>query len=177
MMDSHMNDTRPGTRSDIRGAHSDIKTAIRPLSEKDIPAAAALIRQVFDEFEAPEYARQGIETFHRFIAPEALATQLRSGAMQAWGALRGERLTGVVAITRRNHISLLFVDKSCHRQGIARALFAVVRDLCRTAPELSRITVNSSPYAVAVYRRLGFIPTSAEQTVDGIRFTPMEYLL
>ena len=36
-------------------------------------------------------------------------------------------------------------------------------------------TVHSSPYAVEVYRHLGFVPTDEEQTVDGLRFTPMQY--
>lgn len=68
------------------------------------------------------------------------------------------------------------VEKACHRQGIARALFSTLRDHCRTAPDTPRITVNSSPYAVGAYRRLGFRATGDERTVDGIRFTPMEYL-
>ena len=36
-------------------------------------------------------------------------------------------------------------------------------------------TVNSSPYAVEVYRHLGFVPTDDEKSVDGLRFTPMQY--
>ena len=35
--------------------------------------------------------------------------------------------------------------------------------------------VNSSPYAVEIYRHLGFVPTDDEQSVDGLRFTPMQY--
>ena len=83
---------------------------------------------------------------------------------------------GIIALTRRSHLCLLFVEKACHRQGIARALFSTLRDHCRTAPDTPRITVNSSPYAVGAYRRLGFRATGDERTVDGIRFTPMEYL-
>ena len=36
-------------------------------------------------------------------------------------------------------------------------------------------TVHSSPYAVEVYRHLGFVATDAEQTVSGLRFTPMRF--
>lgn len=92
------------------------------------------------------------------------------------GAFRRGRLVGIIALTRRSHLCLLFVEKACHRQGIARALFSALRDHCRTAPDTPRITVNSSPYAVGAYRRLGFRTTGDERTVDGIRFTPMEYL-
>ena len=31
------------------------------------------------------------------------------------------------------------------------------------------------PYAVEIYRHLGFVPTDDEQSVDGLRFTPMQY--
>lgn len=152
-------------------------TEIRPLREAEIPAASALVRRVFAEFEAPDYAQEGIDVFHRFIAPEALTEQFRTGALKLWGAFRQDTLAGVAAVRNRSHISLLFVDASCHRQGIARALFSAVRDFCRTDPAVSRITVNSSPYAVEIYRRLGFTATDAERVTDGIRFTPMTYLL
>ena len=152
-------------------------TDIRPLREAEIPAASALVRRVFAEFEAPDYAQEGIDVFHRFIAPEALTEQFRTGALMLWGAFRQDTLAGVAAVRNRSHISLLFVDASCHRQGIARALFSAVRDFCRTDPAVSRITVNSSPYAVEIYRRLGFTATDAERVTDGIRFTPMTYLL
>ncbi|CCL11870.1 N-acetyltransferase GCN5 [Clostridioides difficile] len=42
---------------------------------------------------------------------------------------------------------------------------------------LTEITVNSSPYAVEVYHKLGFKDTAVEQIVDGIRFTPMKLLI
>lgn len=155
----------------------DTATDIRPLREAEIPAASALVRRVFAEFEAPDYVQEGIDAFHRFIAPEALAEQFRSGSLKLWGAFRQDSLAGVAAARNQNHICLLFVDKPYHRQGIARALFTAVLNLCRTDPAISRITVNSSPYAAGIYRKLGFTATDAERIADGIRFTPMVYIL
>ena len=153
-------------------------TDIRPLREAEIPAASALVRRVFAEFEAPDYAQEGIDVFHRFIAPEALTEQFRTGALKLWGAFRQDTLAGVAAVRNRSHISLLFVDASCHRQGIARALFSAVRDFCRTYAEPVFITKNGKgDLAVEIYRRLGFTATDAERVTDGIRFTPMTYLL
>jgi hypothetical protein len=37
------------------------------------------------------------------------------------------------------------------------------------------ITVNSSPYGLGFYKKLGFVPTEEEKTINGIRFTPMIY--
>lgn len=151
--------------------------AIRPLDAGELPAVSALVWRVFAEFEAPEYSPDGIDTFRRFIAPETMAAQLRNGTLQVWGAFRNKHLAGIAALGRRNHICLMFVEKPFHRQGIARSLFSVLRDFCGTDPAIRRMTVNSSPYAVEAYRRLGFRATDGELTVDGIRFTPMEYIL
>ena len=63
------------------------------------------------------------------------------------------------------------MDAAYHRWGIGRRLFeAMKQDYARKA-----FTVHSSPYAVEVYRHLGFAATGPEQTVNGLRFTPMEY--
>ena len=37
------------------------------------------------------------------------------------------------------------------------------------------MTVNSSPYAVKIYRALGFVEVDTEQISDGIRYIPMTY--
>lgn len=87
------------------------------------------------------------------------------------------QLAGVIATRGADHISLLFVRKENHRQGIARTLFDRVVMECRDQNGVNRITVNSSPYAVEVYHRLGFVDTDTEKTINGIRFTPMEYLI
>ena len=39
----------------------------------------------------------------------------------------------------------------------------------------AQLTVNSSPYAVEVYRHLGVHAMAPEQLTDGIRYTPMRY--
>lgn len=75
-----------------------------------------------------------------------------------------------------SHISLLFVKKAYHRKGIAKELVNTIKDLCKNQGTNS-ITVNSSPYAVDVYRRLGFKNTDSEKILCKIRFTQMIYLL
>lgn len=82
-------------------------------------------------------------------------------------------MAGIIATRNNgNHIALFFVNSKYHRQGIGRKLFEVV--VQNSTGE--KITVNSSPYAVKVYKKLGFVPDSEEQIVDGIRFTPMTYM-
>ena len=43
--------------------------------------------------------------------------------------------------------------------------------------ENSFITVNSSRYAVPIYKNLGFIKTEEEKEQDGLKFTHMKLIL
>ncbi len=42
---------------------------------------------------------------------------------------------------------------------------------------IDKITVHSSPYAVDVYKKLGFVQTGEKQENDGIIYVPMIFLL
>ena len=92
--------------------------------------------------------------------------------LRYYGAFDGERLVGLLAIReQKRHICFFFVDGEYHRRGIGTKLFKRMRE---DFPSQS-ITLNSSPYGLPFYKALGFTATDSEQTVNGIRFTPMEY--
>ncbi|WP_081998881.1 GNAT family N-acetyltransferase [Robinsoniella peoriensis] len=40
-----------------------------------------------------------------------------------------------------------------------------------------RITVNSSPFAIPVYHKFGFVDTDTEKVTNGLMYTPMEISL
>jgi GNAT superfamily N-acetyltransferase len=147
------------------------------LQKEEIREALDLVWTVFQEFQAPDYSEQGIEEFQKFIFYHSNIEQFKDGKVSFWGWKEDDELAGVIAIKGKNHISMLFVKKEYHRQGIARRLFNAVEEGCRSVNGISEITVNSSPFAVGVYKRLGFIETDREQLVNGIRFTPMSYFI
>ena len=128
--------------------------------------ALLLVWQVFQEYEAPDYTKEGVREFYRSIHDENYLSNLD------WhGAFAEEKLLGVIAVRNEGaHIALFFVDGKYHRQGIGKRLFQTVRGTCRS----DRMNVHSSPYAVPVYHKLGFRDTGPEQVVNGLRFTPME---
>jgi len=142
---------------------------IRELNGKEIDNAIALAWTVFEEFEAPDYSEQGVSEFYNSIHDPQFLSRLR-----VYDACEGDRILGMIA-TRSggNHIALFFVSGKYHRQGIGKALFARV---CRDNTS-GRITVNSSPFAVPVYHRLGFKDMDTEQVTNGLRYTPMTYKL
>ncbi len=139
---------------------------VRRLRAGEIPDALALIWNVFLQFEAPEYSAEGIASFRASLEDEE-----RIRNMTFYGAFDGKKLVGVLCMRAPQHIAGFFVDAAYHRRGIGRSLFETMRqDYDRQV-----FTVHASPYAVEIYRRLGFAPTQAEQVTDGLRYTPMRF--
>ena len=128
------------------------------------------MRRTFDAFEAPEYSREGAESFYAFL--EKIPASFAMGLLPIWACYLADTLAGVIALRDGSHICLLFVEERFHRRGIARKL---TQQAARFAAErgCAFLTVNSSPYAVPAYQALGFQALSEERVEDGIRYTPM----
>jgi len=62
--------------------------------------------------------------------------------------------------------------------GVVRTIFKyLLNDVKNENPTLEVLTLNSSPYGLPFYLAIGFVPQGEEQTMNGIRFTPMKYIL
>lgn len=144
------------------------------LKKSDVTEALDLIWSVFLKFEAPEYTQEGILEFKAFISHDPIMEKIDKGELHFWECRDHTGLTGVIAVRDLSHICLLFVKKEHHRRGIGKSLFEAAKNACMKNG-IGSMTVNSSPYAVGFYHRLGFIDTDSEKTVNGIRFTPMAY--
>ena len=151
---------------EFAGDIMELSCFIRKIKQEEIEKALFLVWQVFQQYEAPDYTKEGVQEFYKSIHDENYLSSL-----DWYGAFVQEKLIGVIA-TRNNgtHIALFFVDGKYHRKGIGRHLFQTVQIKCCS----DKMTVNSSPYAVPIYHKLGFKDTNVEQTVNGLRFTPME---
>ena len=136
--------------------------------------ALDLVWEVFEKYEAPVYEEMGIKTFRHFIEYGNMVEKVNQGEMIFWGCYLNNYLVGVIALRTGQHISLLFVREKFHRLGVARRLVRVaVSHLLNQEPEIRAVTVNSSPFAVEFYKKIGFVPLGPERTEDGIRFTSM----
>lgn len=140
---------------------------IKKLTTNETKTALNLVWKVFQEYEAPDYSKEGVEEFYRSIHDDNYLSML-----SLYGAFVSQKMVGVIATrSEGTHIALFFVDGEYHRNGIGKKLFQTVLSQCSS----NRMTVNSSPYAVPVYHKLGFTDTDTEQVINGLRFTPMEY--
>lgn len=139
--------------------------SIKELDAKEIPEALDLVWQVFMAYEAPDYTNEGAEEFYKSIHDVRYLAQL-----QIFGAFAADKLVGVIASRCvGSHIALFFVDGAYQRQSIGRRLLEALLELCSS----DTMTVNSSPYAVSIYHKLGFYDTDQEQVINSLRFTPM----
>lgn len=140
---------------------------VRRLCADETPEALDLAWEVFLKFEAPEYSDEGIAEFKNTIDN---AQKLR--LMKFYGAFDNDELVGTLAMRDGNHISLFFVNEKYHRKGVGKKLFETMKN----DYDIKAFTVNSSPYAVEIYSKLGFIKTDCEKITNGIRYTPMKYI-
>lgn len=92
--------------------------------------------------------------------------------LTAYGVFGCGKLIGVIATRNQGaHIALFFVDGRYQRKGVGRRLFSE----CLIGNKNAYITVNSSVFAVDVYRKLGFIEIGECMEDSGIFFTFMAY--
>lgn len=153
---------------------------IRKITPAEVREALALALEVFMQFEAPDYGPEGVETFKRDIVEnEAFISQCEQGLCPIYAAFDGEKMIGMIGMrSNKTHINLVFTKKEYHCRGVATAIFhCLLNDLRKENPSLEEITLNSSPYGKGFYLRLGFLPLSEEREMNGIRYTPMKYVI
>ena len=145
---------------------------IAEASQDDWEDAMELCWKTFLEFEANEYSKEGVDNFLNFISSNELFKMFEIGEYIVHVAKENDtgKIIGVASLRNVHHVSLLFVDKKYHKNGVGKAL---LKSLQSDLQDEVRLTVNAAPYAVGFYHRVGFMDTKEEQLTDGIRYTPM----
>ena len=138
---------------------------IRQLQVNEYDKALTLSLDVFIQCGKNDFDEEGLKTFKSFIYNKDLVNELT-----IYGAFEGESLIGLIATKNEGkHISLFFITPMYHGKGIGKRLFeAAIQD-----KPVSEMTVNSSSYAIPIYRKFGFEPICEEQTTHGMKYTPM----
>ena len=155
----------------------EVSYQVRSAYRNEWQDAMALAWKTFLRFEADVYSPEGVRNFENFITDSTLYRMFVMGTYQLFVALDRDKIVGMITLRDSTRISLLFVDEAYHRQGIGRSLIKYLTDYLITEVGADRVTVNSSPYGVAFYHKLGFRDIRPEVVRDGIIFTPMEFIL
>lgn len=156
---------------------SQVLYPVRSAYQDEWDDAMALAWKTFLQFEADVYTAEGVRNFEDFITDTTLHRMFIMGVYQMFVALDRKQIVGMLTLRNTSHISLLFVDGEYHRRGIGRALIEYLREYLLSEAGISKITVNAAPYGVAFYHKLGFRDLRPEEEKDGIKYTPMEFIL
>lgn len=149
------------------------------MKELELKSTLNLVKNVFDEFNSKDYEEEGIDSFYKFIEEDSIKNRIDSGNMVVLVARTNyNQIIGTIAISADNHVNLLFIDKAFQRKGIGTNLLKFAINICKYNDEnVSKVTVNSSPYAIEFYHKYGFKDLDGIQEDDGIVFLPMAYYM
>lgn len=145
---------------------------IREANAADADAISRLILPLGEKFIACDLLPEGARALLDSFQCSAIISYFEAGYRYHVAEEDG-RLVGVVGVRDNSHLYHLFVDEDYHRQGVARRLWNAARQAANDAGNAGRFTVNSSPYAVPVYRRLGFVETGPADCTKGVVCVPM----
>ncbi len=145
---------------------------IRQAQADDAPAISRLVQGLAHHFLL-DPAQAATAPFLQTVSPAAMNGYIASDAFDySVGECQGQ-LAGLVAVRDGQHLFHLFVDTSFQRQGFAARLWAHARQRALAQGNTRGFTVNSTPYALPVYQRLGFVATGPEVHTRGIAYVPM----
>jgi len=149
---------------------------IQKAQPSDFLSVNQLITNTFTQFVAFEYSKEGQNTFLDYISLEKTVARQHNHSIYIAIDNSTHQIIGAIELREFRHVSLLFTHQNHLGKGIGKALFQKGKAICQTEnPNLKTITVFSSPYAVDIYKKLGFETTDVETTKNGLRFTPMSF--
>lgn len=147
------------------------KITYRKISPGDEDEVFALVKAGFDEYVRPDVTEEGADEFFR-AAREMIYGKPASHFIIVAESKSG--IAGMIDVRDYNHICLFFVAGALQGGGIGRGLLErAIAECVENYRNIPEIEVNSSLFAVQIYKKLGFVQTEREQILNGIRFVPM----
>lgn len=131
----------------------------------DVQETLALISRIFDQFIAIDYSEEGCVSFMKFA--NDLSKRIGTSS-ELYLSKENDKIIGILEKRNDNHLNLFFVDEKYHGKGVGKKLFS------EAFHGVDVITVNSSPFAIDIYKKMGFEIINEEQNIHGIRFIPMK---
>ena len=137
-----------------------MNSPVRQATAEDAPAIAELVQAGFIEHVAPDWEPSAQQGFLTDTTAEKLESVITKATLVAVYEEQ-DQILGVIVLPRPTLVQLLFVAPSHLRCGIGRTLWETARTyLEEQHPKVTTVELNSSPYALAAYKALGFFPIS-----------------
>ncbi len=146
---------------------------LRHATVADAPAISGLVCASFRQHIAQDWEPQAQQHFYEENQAERLVPKIAAASL-CLVCEQDTELLGVIFLPRPAIVQLFFVDPGHLRHGIGRKLWRAARaELEQNHSETRTVELNSSPYAVAVYKALGFFPISKPYRRKGAVATRM----
>jgi len=149
--------------------------SIRRGTIEDAERISAFVTALSQEYILGEFSARGRANFLQDHTPSAIHDRL-AGDFRFYVAHSGDELAGVAAIRSNKHLYYLFIGTAFQRTGLARRLWAQVKEDSLALGNPGDFTVNASNYAVAAYERLGFRRTESTKETNGVLYNPMRFV-
>ena len=143
---------------------------IRQAIESDALAVSELIAGL-SEYFASGPVSQISQEFWDSISVEAVTERIDSPDYICFVAEDIHGLSGFIAFRSPSHLFHLFVASRVQSRGLGKLLWQKVLD----QSTCSKITVNSSVFAIPFYQRLGFMRAGPDKSEGGISYSPMVF--
>jgi GNAT superfamily N-acetyltransferase len=146
---------------------------LRHATANDASAISDLVCAGFSQHIAADWEPQAQDHFYAENQPDKLVPKIADASL-CLVFEQGIALLGVIFLPRPTLVQLFFVAPGHLRNGIGRKLWSAVRvELEQRHPDVRTVELNSSPYAVPVYKALGFFPISKPYRRKGAVATRM----
>jgi ribosomal protein S18 acetylase RimI-like enzyme len=133
-----------------------------------------LVIRVFNEFVAHQYSEQRIQEFMKYVEPQCLSKRCQEHDFVVLAKTK-DKIVGMIELRGNCHISLFYVEGHLQRIHIGTELLKKCLEICRRVnPALTEITVDSSPNALKIFKKLGFSVMEPEKEKNGTHFVPMK---
>ena len=149
--------------------------SIRRGTIEDAGRISTFITALSEEYIVGEFSPEGREHFLRDHTASEVHKRL-AGDFRFYLAESDDQLAGVAAIRSNAHLYYLFVGKLFQGMGLARRLWACVKEESLALGNPGTFTVNASNYAVTAYERLGFRRTEPTTEKNGVLYNPMQFV-
>ncbi len=127
----------------------------------DPTEALAIAKQVSEEFVLHTFSEEGKKFFSENLAKD-VAAAFSNPEVNVYGIQSDGVLFGYMAVSRKFHISQLYIVATEQRRGLGRMLINFIEQQAKKSGD-ARLTVKASLNAVEFYRKCGFEVTSDVQ--------------
>lgn len=146
---------------------------IRAAVPDDALAISTLLIELTARYIAHELSPEGAKRLLGSMEETAIRRYMASGYRYHVAEAHGE-LAGVISVRNNQHLYHLFVAEPFQGQGLARALWLTAKSASVEAGNPGVFTVNSSRFAVGMYKNFGFIGHGEMVDQSGVIHIPMQ---